>query len=84
MYETQDLINSFDDIDTLTFRLLLCFAYGLPDCLLNQLTKVLYAAVRFNFSFKFSQRCCHMLPFLKSLHKLFCISISKLNLKLPF
>ena len=34
----------------------------------NKLTKVLYAAVRFVFSFKFSQRRCHMLPFLKSLH----------------
>ena len=42
--------------------------YGLPGYLLNKLTKVLYAAVRFVFSFKFSQRRCHMLPFLKSLH----------------
>ena len=54
--------------------------YGLSDYLLNKLTKVLYDAVRFVFSFKFSQRCCHMLPFLKSLH----ILISELNLKLLF
>ena len=42
--------------------------YGLPDYLLNKFTKVLYAAVHFVFSFKFSQRRCHILPFLKSLH----------------
>ena len=36
--------------------------YGLSDYSLNKLTKVLYAAVRFVFSFKFSQRRCHMLP----------------------
>ena len=42
--------------------------HDLPDYILNKLTKVLYAAVQFVFSFKFSQRRCHMLPFLKSLH----------------
>ena len=42
--------------------------YGLPDYLLNKLTKVLYATVHFAFSYKFSQRRCHKLPFLKSLH----------------
>ena len=41
--------------------------YGLPDYLLNKLTKVLYTAICFVFSYKFSQRH-HMLPFLKSLH----------------
>ena len=41
--------------------------YSLPDYLLHKLTKVLYAAVRFIFSFKYSQRS-HMLLFLKSLH----------------
>ena len=34
--------------------------YGVPDYLLNKLTKVLYAAVRFVCSFKFSQRRCHV------------------------
>ena len=38
--------------------------YGLPDYLLLKLTKVLYAAVRFVFSFKFSQRRFHTSPFL--------------------
>ena len=42
--------------------------YGLPGCTLRRLTKVLYAAVRFIFSFKYSQRRYHMLPFLKKLH----------------
>ena len=42
--------------------------YGLPDCMLRRLTKVLYAAVRFILSFKYSQRRYHMLPFLKKLH----------------
>ena len=42
--------------------------YGLLDCMLRRLTKVLYAAVRFIFSFKYSQRRYHMLPFLKKLH----------------
>ena len=44
--------------------------YGLPDCMLRRLTKVLYAAVRYIFSFKYSQRRYHtrMLPFLKKLH----------------
>ena len=42
--------------------------YGLPDCMLHRLTKVLYAAVRFIFSFKYSQRRYHVLPFLKKVH----------------
>ena len=42
--------------------------YGLPVCMLRRLTKVLYAAVRFIFSFKYSQQRYHMLPFLKKLH----------------
>ena len=41
--------------------------YGLPVCMLRRLTKVLYAAVRFNFSFKYSQQRYHMLPFLKKI-----------------
>ena len=32
---------------------------GLPDCMLRRLTTVLYAAVRFIFSFKYSQRRYH-------------------------
>ena len=37
--------------------------YGLPDCMLRRLTKVLYAAVRFIFSVKYSQQRYHMLRY---------------------
>ena len=40
---------------------MLCFM----DCMLCRLAKVLYAAVRLSFSFKYSQRCYHMSPFWK-------------------
>ena len=36
--------------------------------MLRRLTKVLYAAVRLIFGFKYSQQRYHMLPFLKKLH----------------
>ena len=42
--------------------------YGLPVCMLRRHTKVLYAAVRFIISFKYSQQRYHMLPLLKKLH----------------
>ena len=42
--------------------------YGLPDSILRRLTKVLYAAVHFIFSFKYSQRRYYMLPFLNKLY----------------
>ena len=42
--------------------------YGLPVCMLCRLTKLLYVAVRFIFTFKYFQQRYHMLPFLKKLH----------------
>ena len=50
-----------------------CLTVGLPKAYqrlyaYRRLTKVLYAAVRFIFSFKYSQRRCHVLPHLKKLH----------------
>ena len=42
--------------------------YNLPETLMKQLTKVLYAAVRFGLGFRRSAYRLHMLPFLKQLH----------------